>query len=70
METVLMILAITFGLLCLAFWAWMLIDCATHEPAETNHKTTWTIIIVFTQIFGALAYYFVRRPARIAEVGV
>jgi hypothetical protein len=55
--------------LCCAFWIWMIIDCATKEPSEGNDKLVWIVIIVFTQIIGALIYYFVRRPQRIAQVG-
>jgi hypothetical protein len=51
-----------------AFWIWMIIDCATNEPPTGNDKLVWIVIIVFTQIVGALIYYFVRcRPRRIAE---
>lgn len=57
------------GLLATAFWIWMLIDCATKEPGQGNDKVVWVIIIVFTQIIGALIYYFVRRPKRKAEFG-
>jgi prolipoprotein diacylglyceryltransferase len=63
-----------FIVLCLillgcAFWIWMIIDCATKEPSEGNDKLVWIVIIVFTQIIGALIYYFVRRPQRIAQLG-
>jgi prolipoprotein diacylglyceryltransferase len=56
-------------LLAFAFWIWMIIDCATKEPNEGNDKLVWIVIIVFTQIIGALIYYFVRRPQRIAQLG-
>lgn len=51
------------------FWIKMIVECATREPSEGNDKVVWTIIIVFTHVVGALIYYFVRRPARIAELG-
>jgi hypothetical protein len=47
-----------------AFWIWMIIDCATNEPPTGNDKLVWIVIIVFTQIVGALIYYFVRRRPR------
>ncbi len=53
----------------LVFWIWMIVDCATNEPSEGNDKIVWILIIVLTQIIGALIYYFVRRPKRIAEFG-
>jgi hypothetical protein len=46
------------------FWIWMLIEAATKEPDSGSTRLVWVIIIVFTQIIGALIYYFVRRPQR------
>jgi cytochrome c oxidase assembly factor CtaG len=51
------------------FWVLMIIECATKEPTGGNDKLIWILIIIFTHWFGALIYYFVRRPQRIAEVG-
>jgi hypothetical protein len=53
----------------LAFWIWMLIDCATEEPDTGNAKICWLLIIVFAFVVGALIYYFVRRGQRYAEIG-
>lgn len=52
------------------FWVWMMIECATKEPAQGNDKLIWILIIVFTHWIGALIYYFVRPPQRIAQFGV
>jgi predicted cation transporter len=52
------------GVVGTAFWIWMLIDCATNEPSVGNDKVVWIIIIVFTQIIGAIIYYFVRHSKR------
>jgi heme/copper-type cytochrome/quinol oxidase subunit 2 len=46
------------------FWLWMLIDCATKEPDQGNTKIVWIIIIVFTNLVGALVYFFVQRAKR------
>jgi hypothetical protein len=51
------------------FWIWMIVECATKEPSQGNDKIVWILIIVFTQLIGALIYYFVRRPQRIAQYG-
>ena len=48
----------------LAFWVWMIIDCATNEPSVGSDKIVWMIVIVFAQIIGALIYYFVRHCKR------
>jgi prolipoprotein diacylglyceryltransferase len=57
-----------FGLVALLgflFWLWMLIDCATKEPDQGNTKIVWIIIIVFTNLVGALVYFFVQRQRRL-----
>jgi hypothetical protein len=51
------------------FWVLMIIECATKEPAEGNDKLIWILIIIFTHWIGALIYYFIRRPQRIAQFG-
>ncbi|MEM7352265.1 MAG: PLDc N-terminal domain-containing protein [Acidobacteriota bacterium] len=69
-EILIVLIALGIGVVGSIVWIWMIIECATKEPSDTNDKLVWTIIIVFTHIVGALIYLFVRRPARIAEVGV
>jgi len=60
-----------FGIAILGtiFWIWMLIDCATKEPAEGSNKIVWILIILFTHFVGALIYYTVRRPERMRMLG-
>jgi hypothetical protein len=48
-----------------AFWVWMILEAASKEPREGNERLIWIIIMVFVPYFGAIAYYLVRRPARI-----
>lgn len=60
---VLILIALSF-----LFWLWMLIDCLTHEPKYGDERLIWVLVIIFTQIIGALIYFFVRRPRRWAEV--
>ena len=50
-------------------WIWAIVDCATKEPAEGNDKIVWILIIVLGHWIGALIYFFVRRPRRIAQYG-
>jgi hypothetical protein len=57
------------GLVFMAFWIWMLVDCATKEPSHGNDKIIWILVIVFTHWIGALIYFFVRRPQRKREHG-
>ncbi|MBN2310846.1 MAG: PLDc_N domain-containing protein [Candidatus Hydrogenedentes bacterium] len=51
------------------FWVWMIVDCASNEPAEGNDRLVWILIIVLTHWLGALIYFFARRPARIQQYG-
>ena len=64
-----MAVSVLLGLATMAFWVWMLIDCATKEPSEGNDKVIWILVIVLTGWIGALVYYFARRPQRIAKFG-
>ena len=53
------------AIIAMIFWLWVLVDCLTHEPADGNDKVAWTLVILMVPLFGALIYYFVRRPRRI-----
>ncbi len=57
------------ALLATIFWVWMIVDCAVNEPSNRVDKIVWIIVIVFTHLLGALVYFVVRRPQRIAEIG-
>ena len=62
--------SVGIGLLTAAFWIWMLIDCVMHESDEGNDKLVWVLIIIFTQLIGALIYFFVRRRQRQGKAAV
>ena len=47
----------------------MLVDCLKNEPSEGNDKVIWTIVILLLNFLGALLYFLVRRPERIARFG-
>ena len=51
-----------FALVSSAFWIWMLVDCAVHEPSTGNEKVIWLLIILFTHFVGALLYLLIERP--------
>jgi hypothetical protein len=59
------LMVFVFGFGGTILWLWMIIDCATNEPAEGNEKIVWILVIVFTHFLGALIYLLVRRPERI-----
>jgi H+/Cl- antiporter ClcA len=44
------------------FWLRMFFECVVEEP-RGSQRTLWTVAICFGNIFGAVAYYFMRhRP--------
>ncbi len=71
MEIFLVIWLLLVGMTCLMsiIWIWALVDCVMNEPSEGNDKIVWVVIIVLTNWIGALLYFAVRRPKRIAEHG-
>lgn len=63
----LLLIALVLG--ASVFWVWVIVECGTKEPARGNEKLIWILVIIFTHWIGALIYFFVRRPQRIAELG-
>jgi hypothetical protein len=51
------------------FWIWMIVDCATNEPAEDKDRVMWILVVVLAGLIGGGIYYFVRRPERIKKYG-
>jgi hypothetical protein len=62
------LLIIIVGLVGGALWVWMIIDCATHEPSGRD-KIVWILVVILGSCIGALIYFLVRRPNRIAQLG-
>ena len=50
---------IVIPMLLLAFWIWMIIDCATRKFKNDTDRVVWILVIIFTSVIGALIYYFV-----------
>ena len=42
------------------FWPGMMFECLTSKDLRAPSKAAWVILIAVTNVFGALAYYFVR----------
>ena len=57
-------LFVIIGILSFIFWIWMLVDCAKREFKD---KLVWIIVIVITQIIGALIYYFVIKRKNVTN---
>jgi len=60
------ILGLFFGLIIAAFWIWafvfwilMIVDCVKRKFHEDSEKVVWILVLIFTNLIGALIYYFV-----------
>ncbi len=48
-----------FGILAFVFWILMLVDCLNRKFKQDSDKIVWVLVIILTQVIGALIYYFV-----------
>lgn len=46
------------------FWVWMLVDCLMNESNEKNEKLLWALVLLFTNVLGAVLYFFLRYRER------
>lgn len=52
----------------LAFWVWMLVDCARRRFRDSNTKMLWALVILLSlPPVGALVYYWLGRPQGVRE---
>jgi uncharacterized membrane protein len=51
-----------FFILLFVFWVVMLIDAIKHSPEKM--KIVWVLVIILTNVIGALIYYFVEKKPR------
>ncbi len=49
------IFSFSFGVI--AFWIWMLVDCAKRKFEKENDKTTWILVLTLSGWIGAIIYY-------------
>ncbi|MCE0523921.1 MAG: PLD nuclease N-terminal domain-containing protein [Methylacidiphilales bacterium] len=63
------ILILLVFLLGPVLWIAALVSCIKNESSTDNTKVVWVVIIAVSQVFGALAYFLIRRPQRIRELG-
>ena len=64
-----LLMLITFVIGLSVLWIVALVDCLANEPSTGNEKLVWALVIVFTHFIGALLYFIVRRPVRMAQAG-
>jgi len=41
----------------IAFWAWMVVDCATRKFKGDVDKIVWILILIFLNLLGAFIYF-------------
>jgi hypothetical protein len=49
---------------------WMFLESLVIELLTGKEKFGWVVFITTTYILGAAMYFLIRRPKRIAEVGM
>jgi hypothetical protein len=59
---------LALGVLCFAFWIWMLIDCLKNENIGGNERVAWTLAIALTHVLGAVIYFFAGRTTRMTAL--
>ena len=56
------LLLLPIGLLGVAFWVWMIVDCARYETGST--MVAWLLAILFAGVIAAPLYFFLCRLVR------
>ena len=65
-------LMVVFWVIAIAgtiFTVWMLVDVLTSNR-ETNEKILWALVILLTNLLGAVIYFIVGRKGRTRAAGV
>ena len=68
-EITLILLALLVAVGGSIFWVWMLVECITREPRDSNDRIVWAVVIAITHLLGAVLYFLVRRPKRMQTAG-
>lgn len=55
--------AIIVGALIVAFWIWMIFDCAQRKFKNDVEKILWLVIAILGGWFGALIYFIVIKSS-------
>ena len=64
MFIIFLVFMLSIVLASTVLWIWMLIDCLNNKELDSNEKLVWALIIVFTQLIGAIIYFFVGRKKK------
>lgn len=61
---ILWLAVIGLAIFMFVFWILMLVDAAQRKFKESNDKIVWVLIIIFTNIIGAIIYYFIVKKKK------
>ncbi|MDR3229749.1 MAG: aldo/keto reductase [Puniceicoccales bacterium] len=53
---------VVFPVACIIFWICMLVSCVSNVHPRRDDRLIWVIILVTTNILGAVLYFFLQRP--------
>jgi hypothetical protein len=52
------------GIAALVIWVWALVDAIQNPALDSTMRIVWILVIVFTQIIGAIIFLIVGRSTR------
>ena len=58
------ILMSILGIAALVVWIWALVDAIQNPALDSTTRIVWVLVIVFTQIIGAILYLAIGRSRR------
>ena len=62
--SILWVFMVILGLAALAVWIWALVDAIQNPALDSTMRIVWVLVIIFTQIIGAIIYLAVGRSRR------
>jgi hypothetical protein len=62
--SILWVFMVILGIVGLIVWIWALIDAIQNPALDSTMRIVWVLVIVFTQIIGAIIYLAVGRSTR------
>ena len=66
---ILWILMFILGIAALGVWIWALVDAIQNPALDGTMRIVWVLVIVFTQIIGAIIYLAIGRSRRTPRSG-
>jgi hypothetical protein len=62
--SILWVFMFLLGIAALVVWVWALIDAIQNPALDSTMRIVWVLVIIFTQIIGAIIYLAVGRSTR------